>query len=304
MQLPAVDLADPLRDVIEEVPVVRDGQHGARVRREELLEPQHRLGVEVVGGLVEEQQVGLAQQQLAQRDTAALTTGEVGDGLVRRRAAQRVHGLLELRVEIPRVGVIELLLELAHLLHQLVGVVGGHELGDFVEAVELDLDLAEAFLDVLLDRLLLVEGRLLLEDADGGLRIEEGLAVAGLIEPGHDLENRRLARAVGSDDADLRAVVEAHGDVIEDDLVTVRLAHLLHRVNELRHDHQRIGRRSITHIVRTRQVGPAPESGRCRSLRPGHTSSAAGVTAAPLPGSQQLPLSGVQQLRDEARGVG
>lgn len=203
MQFAAVDLTDPLRDVIEEVPVVGDGEHRARVGREELLEPQHRLGVEVVGGLVEEQQVGLAQQQLAQRDTATLTTGEVGDRLVRRRAAQRVHRLLELRVDVPRVGVIELLLELAHLLHQLVRVVGRHELGDLVEPVELDLDLAEALLDVAADRLLLVERRFLQQDADGRFRVEERLAVAGLVQPGHDLQDRRLAGAVRPDDTDL-----------------------------------------------------------------------------------------------------
>ncbi len=136
------------------------------VAREELLEPQHRLGVEVVGGLVEQQQVGLAQQQLAQRDAATLTAGQVRDGLVGRRAPQRVHRLLELRVEVPTRRRGRALLELAHLLHQLVRVVGRHEFGDLVEPVELDLDLAEALLDVLLDRLLLVERRLLQQDAD------------------------------------------------------------------------------------------------------------------------------------------
>jgi len=40
----------------------------------------------VVGRLVEEQQVGLLEQQLAQRDPAALATGQVVDELVGRRA--------------------------------------------------------------------------------------------------------------------------------------------------------------------------------------------------------------------------
>ena len=55
----AVDLGDPLGDVVQEVPVVGDREDGAVVGREVLLEPQHALGVEVVGGLVEQQQVGL-----------------------------------------------------------------------------------------------------------------------------------------------------------------------------------------------------------------------------------------------------
>jgi hypothetical protein len=79
----------------------------------------------------------------------------------RRRAAQRVHRLLELRVEVPRVGVVELLLQPAHLFHQLVGIVGGHQFGDFVEPVELDFDVAEPFFDIAANGLLLVQRRLL-----------------------------------------------------------------------------------------------------------------------------------------------
>ena len=165
----AVELEDPLGDVVEEVPVVGDGQDGALVVGEVLLEPQHALGVEVVGRLVEQQQVGLGQQQLAQRHAALLTTGEVGDRLVGRRAAQRVHRLLELGVDVPRVGGVELLLELAHLVHQLVGVVGRHQFGDLVVPVELALD-RHALFDVLADGLGLVELGLLHEDADASRR--------------------------------------------------------------------------------------------------------------------------------------
>ena len=59
----AVELEDPLGDVVEEVAVVGDRHDGARVLLEEALEPVDRLGVEVVGRLVEQQQVGVAEQQ-------------------------------------------------------------------------------------------------------------------------------------------------------------------------------------------------------------------------------------------------
>jgi hypothetical protein len=75
---------------------VGDGDDRAGVLGEVLLQPLHALRVQVVGGLVEQQQVGRLEQQLAQRDPAALTTGELGDVGVRRRAAQRVHRQLEL----------------------------------------------------------------------------------------------------------------------------------------------------------------------------------------------------------------
>ena len=67
-----VDLADPLGHVVEEVAVVRDGEHGALVVVKVVLEPQHRLGIEMVGRLIEQQQVGLLEQELAQRDAPAL----------------------------------------------------------------------------------------------------------------------------------------------------------------------------------------------------------------------------------------
>jgi hypothetical protein len=63
---------------------------------QELLEPFHALGVEVVGRLVEQQQVGLGQQQPAERDAALLAAGEHVDLLLPRRQAQRVGRDLQL----------------------------------------------------------------------------------------------------------------------------------------------------------------------------------------------------------------
>ena len=56
---------------------MRDHHQGARPAVEEVLEHVQGLDVEVVGGLVEEQHVGLGQQQPEQLEAAALATGEV-----------------------------------------------------------------------------------------------------------------------------------------------------------------------------------------------------------------------------------
>ncbi len=53
----AIEFQDPTRDVVQEVPVVRDRDHRARVVLQKVLEPLHRLRIEVVGRLIEEQQV-------------------------------------------------------------------------------------------------------------------------------------------------------------------------------------------------------------------------------------------------------
>ncbi len=73
----AVEFENPLGGVVEEVAVVGDGDHGAGEAGEELLQPLHRFGVEVVGRLVEQQHVGAREQQLAQRDAALFAAGEM-----------------------------------------------------------------------------------------------------------------------------------------------------------------------------------------------------------------------------------
>jgi len=65
-----VEFENPLGRVVQEVTVVGDGHHGARKALQELLQPIDRLGVQVVGGFVEQQHVGFGQQQAAQRHAA------------------------------------------------------------------------------------------------------------------------------------------------------------------------------------------------------------------------------------------
>ena len=214
-----------------------DRDDGARVLLQVLLEPEHALGVEVVGGLVEQQQIRLLQEQLGQRDPALLTAGEILDTRVARGRAQGIHRLLQLRVEIPGVGRVDLGLQFAHLGEQgvEVGIRIGHRRRDLVEAVELGLDRADALLHVLEHGLALVEHRLLHQDAHRVSRAELGLAIAGDVEPGHDLQDGGLARAVRADHSDLRPRQERHGHIVEDELLADRFAGAHHRINEFGH---------------------------------------------------------------------
>ena len=56
-----------------------DGDDGALVLAQMLLQPLDTLGVQMVGGLVEQQHVRLAQQQAAQSHAAALASAESGN---------------------------------------------------------------------------------------------------------------------------------------------------------------------------------------------------------------------------------
>ena len=208
---PTVELEDPAGDVVEEVAIVGDGDDRAFVLLEVALEPGDRFRVEVVGRLVEQQQVGLAQEQPRERDAAPLAAGERGDVGVRRRGSQRVHRDLERRVEVPAVDRVDLLLHAGELVGGLVGVV--HR--QLVEAVEQRLGLGDAVLDVAAHVLALVERGLLLEQADGRARGELGVAAELGVDPGHDPQQRRLAGAVVADHADLRAGQERQRDVAQ-----------------------------------------------------------------------------------------
>ena len=53
-----------------------DDEHGAGIVREHLLQQVQRLQVEIVGGLVQHQQVGGLRQRPGQRQPAALAAGE------------------------------------------------------------------------------------------------------------------------------------------------------------------------------------------------------------------------------------
>ena len=159
-QLPEVHLGDPRDDRVEEVAVVRDEDDGVRVVVEVLLEPVARLEVEVVGRLVEQQQVGAREQQLGERDAHLPAARErLGRAVeVVRREAEAVEDRRQLQVDAVAVVEPEAILQVA--------VAGEHRL---VLGVG-DVRVAEAILELVhlgLDREQRLEGedRLLVERA-------------------------------------------------------------------------------------------------------------------------------------------
>src|SRR5439155_18319921 len=106
---------------------------------------------------------------------------------------------------------------------------------ELVEAVEQRTVLGDALLDVALHVLALVQRWLLSEHAHRRARRKRGVAAEVLVEPRHDAQERRLARAVVSEDADLRAWIEGERDVLEDRPVgRVHLREAVHREDVLR----------------------------------------------------------------------
>ena len=184
----------------------------------------------MVGRLVEQQQIGLVEQQLAERDAAALAAGELGHLGVVGRAAQRVHRQVDLAVEVPEVLGVDLVLQLRHLVGGLVGIIGG----DLVVAVEQRLLGGDALHHVLAHGLFRVELRLLLEVADAGAFRDPALAGELGVDAGHDAQQRGLAGAVDAEHADLGVRVERQMDVLQHLLAgRIGLGQTLHVIDEL-----------------------------------------------------------------------
>src|SRR4051812_32678731 len=286
----AVELEDPAGDVVEEVAVVGDRDHRALVLVEVALQPRDGLGVEVVGGLVEQQQVRGGEQQPAQRDAAALAAAQLRHVGVGRRQAQRVHRVLDVRVEAPRVGGVDLGLQRGELVGGLVGVVGG----ELVEAVEERTRSGDAVLDIGAHVLCLVEVRLLLKQAHRRVGREHRVAAVVGLAAGHDAQDRRLARAVVAEHADLRAGQERERDVLEHRLVgRERLGQAVHLEDVL-----------MGHVTSEGSPSAAPDRRDGERLAPHDHSPATPVRLPPAPARRRRDTCGrVSELAIRLRGV-
>jgi hypothetical protein len=172
----------PVGDPLQEVAVVADQDQRARPAVEQVLQLVERLDVEVVGGLVEQQDVGVVHEQPEELQPPPLAARQVADHLPLRVAAeaqafQELGGgplpLAELEV-------------LAYLLHRLQHAPGRVELGELLGQVR---------------------------QADG--LAPDHPAGIGLDRVGEQPQHRRLARPVHPDQPDPVARAELPRQVVE-----------------------------------------------------------------------------------------
>ena len=95
----AIQLPDLRADAIEHVAVVRDEDAGARIGDEQVLEPTHHADVEMVRRFVEQQHVGLLEQDARERGARPLSAGERARRPVEVRFVEPEHG--EHRAHLP-----------------------------------------------------------------------------------------------------------------------------------------------------------------------------------------------------------
>ena len=202
----AVHFQNPLGGVVQEVAVMGNGHHSARVALQKLLQPVHRFGVQVVGRLVEQEHVGLGQEQAAQGHAAFFTAGEHADVGVPRRQAQRVSGNFQLMFRISSGGGDDGF-QLRLLCSECVKVgvfvaIGGVHLFQTRFGRE---DFAHTGFHAFAHGLGGVQLGFLGQVADVQARHGDGFALDLFVQTGHDFQERGLARAVGAQHADLGA---------------------------------------------------------------------------------------------------
>ena len=146
---------------------MRDRDNRARISLKMLLQPRHRLRIQVVRRLIENQNIGLLKQQPAQRHPPFLPAREDAYLRVARRASQGIHRHFQLLIQIPRADVIELFLNFPLPLQQLGHFLVRHRPGEFFVDTfkflqQIDRLLCALF-HILADILALIELRLLLQ---------------------------------------------------------------------------------------------------------------------------------------------
>ena len=214
-----VDVGDVGADGVEEVAVVGDGDEGAIVADEELLEPVDGVEIEIVGGLVEEQGLRVAEEGLAEQDADLLTALELGHPAVVEfvadvEALEKDGGV--------RLGLVAVFLADDAFKFAEAGAVFVGHLGLVVD----DLALFEggpkglvAHDDGVDDAVGVELVLVLFQDADFAGSYDG--ALLGFEFAGQDLHESRLTGAVWTGKAVAATGGEGHGDVLKEELLAI-----------------------------------------------------------------------------------
>ena len=188
-------------DLVEEVPVMADDDHGALITVEHGFQPTDRIDIEVVGGLVKQQDVRVRKQCLCQQDAQLPARGDFTHGqlvLLDRKfqpeqqfASARLCGVAVVLIRGLRVGVDR--------------VAGGHGVPHFLVAHQHDIK----------DPQVLERELILAQFTHAQTRLEENITRRGVKIATNDLHQSRLARAIGTDQAVAISFTEFNVDVFK-----------------------------------------------------------------------------------------
>ena len=193
VELPVGKLHDPGGNPVKKTAVVGDEKTAAAVIGEEVFDPLHRADVEMVGRLVEQQQVGFGHDRPRQRNPALFAAGEGAAEPVPVGETEFFQHEIELVVEVPAV-----------VQHQLMvdgGVFGRVDRKGFKFVLEFP-EPGEPLRDIFRNRAVAVEPELLRKERHPQLPRPGDRTAAGKLLAGDQTEQRGLAAAVPADQPD------------------------------------------------------------------------------------------------------
>ena len=176
-QRAAVEFDDAVGDVVEKGAVVGDQQQRALEILQQLFQPGDRIQIQVVGGLVEQQHIGLGHQRAAQGDALLQPTGERADQ-PRAIDIEPVQGLVDALLPVPRTDVFDAFLHPGQVVVFIV---------DFI-ALAQGFGLGHALADDFKDRRVGAQLGLLRHIDTGQALLKLEQAVIELLELGEDLQ--------------------------------------------------------------------------------------------------------------------
>jgi hypothetical protein len=213
---------------------VRDHHERRAGVEQERLEPVRDIGVEVVRRLVEQQQVGVGDEQPRERDAAPFAARQLAAARVVAQHAECVQHGLGTVLDVVAAEVLEPFVEPLLFREQLVEpfrrVLGRRELGvHTVECPEHLVAAGDAAHDDVADRRVGGQRGFLRQEAEPQVAAHRAVARVGDELAGEDAQQRRLAAAVRAEQADAFALVDDQRDALQQVAIADRHVHVLER---------------------------------------------------------------------------
>ena len=196
----AVEFQDAGRHFAEQGPIVRDEQQRAAIAQQKILQPADGVDVEVVGRLVQEQEVRAADHGLGQEHAAFHAGGKGRHVGVRLEAHPRDDGF-DLLVHVPAAVGFQGVLDAAQLRLKVVAFLAGQPARQVMILGQQFRLGAETPRDLVEDRAVQVLRHLLGKHRGPQALLPDDLAAIGLQGALEEAEERRLAGAIAAQEA-------------------------------------------------------------------------------------------------------
>ena len=219
------DFHNAADDVVEELAVVGNDHDAASVGFQVILKPQERFEVQVVGGLVEQEEIGLLHEEAGEVGAHHPAAAEFAGGAVKVLFAETEAGeyLLGLGIELVAAEFVKAVVGVVMDFFRVSGVnvvVGIPGQDEFAEAGEFGGDGGGEFEDGFVPG-----GRAFLREiAEVDAAFLDDLAGVGGFLTEDDPKERGLAGAIGADEADAVLAVHLQGGLIKEHLAAIGFA--------------------------------------------------------------------------------